>query len=394
MLDLRAAVFVDEQGVPAELEQDGRDAGADHAVLFDVAGRALATGRLLDPGPRSPGAQPVGVIGRVAVDAGWRGRGLGLTITEALTERARERGLPAVELHAQLQVADFYVRQGYRVIAEPDVEAGIEHVWMRRDLAPGLREARATDVAALRALIGTDLPSTMGTAHAVAPGGLPRTDPVGLPRVATPGGAPHVMWVVPGEADDPDPARRLLACVAVRLCPGGERSDADWPGAGVEADGPDGGEYGRGAGRKATSPAGPQPTLVAEVTSLWVARPARRSGLGTTLVRRCERAVRHWRSVQIAESAPAVSQVPQGEPTQATLPTQPAPTAQVVLWCDLRFADAHRLWRRLGYVPTGRSRPRPAAATAAEHASTSAGTDSTATEIEFRRSLPHRIPGR
>ena len=42
LVDLRTRVFVDEQGVPPEVEQDDRDATAVHVLSRDAAGRAAA----------------------------------------------------------------------------------------------------------------------------------------------------------------------------------------------------------------------------------------------------------------------------------------------------------------------------------------------------------------
>jgi predicted GNAT family N-acyltransferase len=138
-LDLRRAVFVDEQAVPAELEFDGLDADADHVVVFDANGRALATARLIEPdgsGAPSDGdpsrSRPYGKIGRVAVRADQRRRGLGATVMEALEQRARERGLHTVVVHAQVEVESFYLRQGYTPEGAHFFVAGIEHVAMRK----------------------------------------------------------------------------------------------------------------------------------------------------------------------------------------------------------------------------------------------------------------------
>ncbi|HUN91338.1 MAG TPA: GNAT family N-acetyltransferase [Burkholderiaceae bacterium] len=119
---LRFEVFVDEQKVPAEIELDEHDPVSLHALARDADGRAVGTGRLL----------PDGHIGRVAVGAGQRRRGVGDAIMRALMQAARERGLAAVELSAQVHAAGFYRRLGF--IEEGDVylEAGIEHVTMRR----------------------------------------------------------------------------------------------------------------------------------------------------------------------------------------------------------------------------------------------------------------------
>lgn len=142
VLDLRHEVFVLEQGVPADLERDGSDATADHAVLVGADGPALATARLLVPsGGPEPGAGRgrFGVVGRVAVRRSHRGRGLGRLVTEALEQLAAARGLTAIELHAQQRAEGFYRRAGYlpraaRFGPVRDTDAGIAHIWMRRDL--------------------------------------------------------------------------------------------------------------------------------------------------------------------------------------------------------------------------------------------------------------------
>lgn len=122
-LPLRIEVFVEEQGVPAEIEQDGRDAEALHCVAYR-SGRALATGRLL----------PEAKIGRMAVHAEARRQGVGLRVLDALLEAARARGDACVELSAQIAAAGFYRKRGFEAIGPPYLEAGIEHVRMRRAL--------------------------------------------------------------------------------------------------------------------------------------------------------------------------------------------------------------------------------------------------------------------
>ncbi len=141
VLDLRRAVFVDEQAVPADLEYDGLDATADHAVILDVDGRARATARLVEPdgsgtpsGGESSRSGSYGKIGRVAVRADQRRRGLGVAVMGALEQRARERGLRTIVLHAQVEVEPFYLRQGYTSEGGHFFVAGIEHVVMHKEL--------------------------------------------------------------------------------------------------------------------------------------------------------------------------------------------------------------------------------------------------------------------
>lgn len=121
---LRTTVFVHEQGVPAELEMDERDAVCIHALAVSD-GQAVATGRLL------PAEAGVARIGRMAVARAWRGKGLGASVLAALMQAARARGDREIELHAQLHAAPFYDKLGYTRVGAVYEEAGIPHVNMR-----------------------------------------------------------------------------------------------------------------------------------------------------------------------------------------------------------------------------------------------------------------------
>ena len=95
-----------------------------------VHGVLLATGRLLPP--TEPGG--AATVGRMAVAEAARGQGLGAAVLDLLEQTARERGWPAVELHAQIHATGFYDRAGYTPYGDVYLEAGIEHLSMRKDL--------------------------------------------------------------------------------------------------------------------------------------------------------------------------------------------------------------------------------------------------------------------
>lgn len=120
---LRHEVFVVGQGVPEELERDELDAVSSHALAL-VDGQVVGTGRLL----------PDGTIGRMAVASSARRSGIGAAVLARLEERAVESGLASVELHAQVHARGFYERAGYVAFGEVYLEAGIEHVSMRKAL--------------------------------------------------------------------------------------------------------------------------------------------------------------------------------------------------------------------------------------------------------------------
>jgi predicted GNAT family N-acyltransferase len=124
---LRTRVFVDEQGVPPEIEQDDRDATAVHALSRDRSGRVVATGRLLI-------GDGTATIGRMAADASVRGRGHGAAVLAELHRQAALRGVGEIELHAQLAARGFYERAGYTAVGDVYEEAGILHVTMVRRL--------------------------------------------------------------------------------------------------------------------------------------------------------------------------------------------------------------------------------------------------------------------
>ena len=125
---LRTRVFVEEQGVPPEIEQDDADATAVHVLSRDDAGAVVATGRLL---LRGDGAAS---IGRMAADPAVRGRGHGAAVLGELHRQAELRGIGEVELHAQVSARRFYERAGYTALGAEYEEAGIAHITMRRRL--------------------------------------------------------------------------------------------------------------------------------------------------------------------------------------------------------------------------------------------------------------------
>ncbi len=125
---LRTAVFVVEQGVPAELEMDERDGACVHALVRDSQGLVIGTGRLL------PADSGIARIGRMAVTPSWRGKGVGKAVLAALMQAAKARGDRVVELHAQLHAAPFYDKQSFERIGDVYAEAGIAHVTMRSTL--------------------------------------------------------------------------------------------------------------------------------------------------------------------------------------------------------------------------------------------------------------------
>ena len=118
---IRHTVFVEEQGVPVELELDGEDASARHAAAFSDDGRLVGTGRMLASGK----------IGRMAVSQSMRRQGIGRALLDALVAEAKRLKLEEVSLGAQLPALAFYERAGFKAYGDIFLDAGIDHKMMR-----------------------------------------------------------------------------------------------------------------------------------------------------------------------------------------------------------------------------------------------------------------------
>jgi predicted GNAT family N-acyltransferase len=122
---VRRRVFIEEQGVPENLEWDAEDAASLHAVASDGEGRPVGTARLLTDGH----------IGRVAVLPSWRRAGVGSSLVRRLVAEARGQGHVVVHLNAQVAVLRFYARLGFLAHGPVFDDAGIPH----RAMSLGLR---------------------------------------------------------------------------------------------------------------------------------------------------------------------------------------------------------------------------------------------------------------
>jgi predicted GNAT family N-acyltransferase len=124
---LRREVFVEEQGVPLDEELDDRDAEALHLVALDGAA-VVGTCRLLETGDALK-------LGRMAVAATARRRGIAARLLEEAEVQALARGVRVIRLSSQVGARAVYERAGYTAYGAPFVEAGIDHVMMEKTLA-------------------------------------------------------------------------------------------------------------------------------------------------------------------------------------------------------------------------------------------------------------------
>jgi ElaA protein len=122
---LRSAVFVEEQGVPAHEDVDGRDGEALHLVAVDDTGAVVGTCRLIVDGPTLK-------LGRMAVAAAARRQGIGLRLLRLTDAEAASAGVERIVLGAQVSAVPLYEQAGYSTRGDVFLDAGIEHVWMEK----------------------------------------------------------------------------------------------------------------------------------------------------------------------------------------------------------------------------------------------------------------------
>ncbi len=117
---VRQEVFILEQGVPAELELDEFDLSAAHVLAYQDA-HCIGTGRLVNLSAKQ--AQ----IGRMAVLAKFRGKGIGKQILQKLVDLAASQGVLEIILHSQVSAIPFYGKLGFQAQGDVYEEAGIPH---------------------------------------------------------------------------------------------------------------------------------------------------------------------------------------------------------------------------------------------------------------------------
>ena len=122
---IRQKVFVEGQGVPAELENDAHDhSAARHYLARTEAGQPAGAARWRET---ESGIK----LERFAVLEGFRNQRVGEVLLKAVLADVRaEFPTARVYLNAQLRAVPFYERNGFQKVGVMFEEAGIQHYRM------------------------------------------------------------------------------------------------------------------------------------------------------------------------------------------------------------------------------------------------------------------------
>ena len=148
---VRDAVFIQEQRIAPEDEWDELDEPSRHVLAVDAGGQPIGCARLT----------PQRRIGRMAVLAAWRGKGVGMALLQHCIAEARALGWSEVQLSAQEHAMRFYARVGFEAYGDTYLDAGIPHRMMRLALTPFTAPAPRTPHTPPRAetLLAESLPA-------------------------------------------------------------------------------------------------------------------------------------------------------------------------------------------------------------------------------------------
>jgi predicted GNAT family N-acyltransferase len=117
--NIREKVFIQEQKVTPELEWDGMDEKAIHFLVFKDE-EAIGCARAIVIKSQMQ-------LGRMAVLKEYRGQGAGSTLIEKAIVTAKLKQLSSIQISAQCNAINFYVKFGFEVMGDTYLDAEILH---------------------------------------------------------------------------------------------------------------------------------------------------------------------------------------------------------------------------------------------------------------------------
>ena len=127
VISIRKKVFIEEQNVPIDIEIDGLDDEAEHAIAY-LDGEPIGCARIR--------FNTYAKLERIAAMKDHRGKGFGRKITEFLIDYCKQKNVDEIRLHAQMYTADFYKKLGFLERGKTFFEADIKHIEMYMSIKP------------------------------------------------------------------------------------------------------------------------------------------------------------------------------------------------------------------------------------------------------------------
>jgi predicted GNAT family N-acyltransferase len=120
--EIRNIVFGGEQKIPREIDFDGKDKEAKHALVFyNNLPIGCARIRFIDKKAK---------LERIAIIKKHRGKGFGNALVSYLISYCKRIKAKEIYFDSQYHARDFYTKIGFKTRGKPFSEAGIKHIEM------------------------------------------------------------------------------------------------------------------------------------------------------------------------------------------------------------------------------------------------------------------------
>ena len=128
-VEIRKKVFIEEQGIDPVDEFDENENLFTYYVGYEN-NQPVVTAR----SRKIADDNDTWVVQRVATIENQRRRQLGQQLFSAIEKRAQQKQISKIRLHAQESAEPFYFVLGYQRVSGPEMEAGIKHYWMEKNI--------------------------------------------------------------------------------------------------------------------------------------------------------------------------------------------------------------------------------------------------------------------
>ena len=129
-LEIREKVFIEEKGVPREIENDKYDCLRDDCEHFLVSydGQPVGTVRV-----RALDDKTV-MLQRFCFLRQCRGLGLGAKTVESIGKRCKNLGKTKIVVEAKYSASPFYEKCGFMAVSDIFCEVGVKHIKMEKEI--------------------------------------------------------------------------------------------------------------------------------------------------------------------------------------------------------------------------------------------------------------------
>ena len=126
---IRQKIFIDEQGIPPDLEFDALDESAFHVLCYH-GNMLVGTGRLVILDSNSA------VLSRIAILPEYRGHSYGSILVQELEALANQQGVRELALHPHKHLERFYEKLGFKRVSGTSSVGTHELITMRKFIEP------------------------------------------------------------------------------------------------------------------------------------------------------------------------------------------------------------------------------------------------------------------